>query len=114
MKVDFFKGEIVRDKTGPKTAYWAKTPHNVVAQIGDEIELLEDLNQTKIISEELITSLPLSGLDRAGVETLVINILRGGYLAKPGVKDKGEAVLFILANEAIHELESIQADENTE
>jgi len=114
MRVDFYKGEIVLDKTGPKTAYWAKTPHNVMAHIGDEIKLLEDFNQAKIVSEELITSLNLPGLDRAGVETIVTNILRGEYLTKPGVKDKGEAVLFILANEAIHELESIQADENTE
>ena len=114
MRVDFYKGEIVRDKTGPKIAYWAKTPHNVVAQIGDETELLEDLNQAKIVSEELITSLNLPGLDRAGIETIVTSILRGGYLTKPGVKDKGEAVLFILANEAIHELESIEADENTD
>ncbi len=114
MKVDFYKGEIDRDKSDRVRGYWAKTPYSIVALLADETEVLVDLDRGKIVSRDLITTVHLPGLDRAGMETLVANILKGGYLTRPGVKDKEEAVLFMLANEAIHELESIDADENTE
>ena len=61
---------------------------------------------------EPVTTLDLPGLDREGVEVITGNILKGGYLDMPGVKGKGEAVLFILVNEAIHELAEIAKDEN--
>ncbi len=49
-----------------------------------------------------MTTLDLPGLDREGVEVITGNILKGGYLDMPGVKGKGEAVLFMLVNEALH------------
>jgi hypothetical protein len=32
-------------------------------------------------------------------------ILQQGYLARPGVRDKGDAVLFILTNDALRSLD---------
>ena len=58
------------------------------------------------MTDHIITSLDLTGLDEDSTRTIVRNILQGDYLEKPGVRGKGDAVLFMLVNEAIHVLES--------
>jgi hypothetical protein len=65
-----------------------------------------------IVREELITTCELPGLDREGMETIVSNILERGYLERQGVHSKGEAVLFLLINEAIHAMEEIAHKED--
>lgn len=64
-------------------------------------------------STERITELELPDIDQEAVETIIVNVLKGGYLEKPGVTDRGEAVLFILVNEAIQRLSEIEKDETS-
>ena len=64
-----------------------------------------------IISSDLVAMLDLTGVDLEGMEVLVANILCGGYLEKPGIEDRGEAVLYVLVNEALHQMEWIRKKE---
>jgi len=111
MIVSFFTGTLASPSGEPRDAVWARTPFGVtVWRPGDEQAALAE--RIDIVHEELITTCELPGLDREGMETIVSNILTRGYLEKPGVYGKGEAVLFLLVNEAIHILEEIARKEN--
>jgi hypothetical protein len=111
MNIDFYKGTLRLRDGGAVPFCWAETPHGTMAFSGESMEPTDLPPETAIISADLITSVDLSGLDRSGIETIVRNIVQGGYLDKPGVRNKGEAVLFVLVNEAIHGL-SEMSDED--
>jgi hypothetical protein len=112
MIVNFYKGAL-RTETGAEvTVSWAETDFGVTALVAGSDELVHELDVERLAASELITRIDLPGLDREGIETVTGNILKGGYLDMPGVKGKGEAVLFVLLNEAIHELAEIARDEN--
>ncbi len=106
MRVDFCKGFMRSKKLGniPKT--WACTPHGILALAEEPPYDLVALDESDIIVDHTVTSVDLTGLDDDQTNDIVRNILQGGYLEKPGVKGKGDAVLFMLVNEAIQVLES--------
>jgi len=107
MHVTFYKGAIeIRGNSGPGklVVYWAVAREEVFAVSGPSYEPLADFDPGQAIESEFITELDLTGVDREGLVTMVENILTGGYLDKPGVKGKGEAVLYILVNEALQAL----------
>jgi hypothetical protein len=105
--IDFCEG-VIELKPGKKvTAVWAHTPFGIMAVFNDEPDELHVIEPDQIVGSALVTTVDLPGLDRAGSEVIVGNILKGGYLRKPNIEDKGEAVLFILVNEAIHKLEAL-------
>lgn len=113
MHLEFFKGLIV-DRSGTQqpesVIYWATTPFGVIAALDGSEETIPNFNPNDALSAESITSFELPGLDQEGMEVIVTNILTRGYLKKPGVKHKGDAVLFILVNEAIHALSEVNED----
>jgi len=112
--VTFYKGAL-RTETGAEVAVsWAETDFGVTALVTGSDELVHELKLEQIIEVEPVTKLDLPGLDWQEVEVITGNILKGGYLDMPGVKGKGEAVLFILVNEALHRLSEIAEDENEE
>jgi hypothetical protein len=112
MMVTFYKGTL-RTETGAEVAVsWAESDFGVTALVTGSDELVHKLRLKQIADVEPVTTLDLGGLDREGVEVITGNILKGGYLDMPGVKGKGEAVLFILVNEALHRLSEIAEDEN--
>jgi len=112
MIVTFYKGSL-RTETGNEVAIsWAETDFCVTALVSGSDELVHELKLGQIANIEVVTTLDLPGLDREGVEVIAGNILKGGYLDMPGVKEKGDAVLFVLLNEAIQELGEIAKDEN--
>jgi hypothetical protein len=111
MRVDFFTG-VMRTRTGDEVAaYWARTDSGdtAILDASDETFLIKD--RTAILKEETITSIDLLDLDPDLAQTIIDTILTRGYLKKPGIKDKGEAVLFVLVNEVLHELEEIARSE---
>lgn len=111
MIVRFCKGLLEREPGQEVTAAWAVTPFGIIAvTAGANPELLA-VRPEQVIATEPVTSLDLPGLDQEGMEAIVMNILRGRYLEKPGIEDKGEAILFVLVNEAIHELERLRENE---
>ncbi len=111
MKVDFFTGTL-RTQTGAEvTAYWAVTDSGVTAIVNSAEETFPIQNPGDILTQEPITSLDLLDLDPDQAKPIIEAILAGGYLKKPGIKGKGDAVLFVLANEAVHELEQIARSE---
>ncbi len=57
---------------------------------------------------ELITEFELPGLNEEQVEFITRKILKGGFLNEPGVRGKGDSVLYLLVNETLHELEKLQ------
>jgi hypothetical protein len=111
MIVTLYKGAL-RTETGTEVAIsWAETDFGLTALVSGSDELVHELQLEQIANIEVVTTLDLPGLDREGVEVIAGSILKGGYLDMPGVKGKGEAVLFVLLNEAIHELVEIAEDE---
>jgi hypothetical protein len=107
MKVDFLRGFLKSKTLGKVPKTWACTPHGILApDEGPPYELLI-LNESDVIVDHTITTVDLTGLDEDLANEVIRNILQGGYLDKPGVKDKGDAVLFMLVNEAIQVLESV-------
>jgi hypothetical protein len=111
VKVYFFTG-ILRTDTGDEVvAYWARTDSGDTAILYSAEETFRITDRSVILKEELITSIDLFDLDPDLAQTIIDTILTRGYLKKPGIKGKGEAVLFVLINEAIHELEEIARSE---
>jgi hypothetical protein len=112
MMVTFYKGALRTETEAEVAVSWAESDFGVTALVTGSDELVHELKLEEIADVEPVTTLDLTGLDREGVEVIVGNILKGGYLDMPGVKGKGEAVLFILVNEALHQLAEIAEDEN--
>ena len=107
MRVNFYKGALeISGRSGPEklVVYWAVAREELFAVSGPSYEPLADFDPGQAIESEVITELDLTGVDREGLVTIVESILTGGYLDKPGVKGKGEAVLYILVNEALQAL----------
>ena len=110
MEVEFCKG-LMRDLSGRRIpGWWAVTPFGILAWSGDRERGPEYVQKQILGQSETVTTLDLAGLEKEQVEHIVRKILKGGYLDKPGVKHKGEAVLFILVNEALHELSRVQSE----
>jgi hypothetical protein len=107
MIVTFHKGTL-RKKDGADVAVsWAETDFGVTALLSGSDELVHELDMEQMTAVESVATLDLPGLDREAIDVIVESILKGGYLDMPGVKGKGEAVLFILVNEALHQLAEI-------
>jgi hypothetical protein len=110
MRIEFYKG-VVRSKTGEECgASWGKTSLGLMGFVegtdGVSYEAFDD-----VLCADLIAGFDIPGVDREVVEAIVRTVLTGGYLDRPGVRGKGEAVLFMLVNEAIHQLEEIARQE---
>lgn len=111
MRVEFCRG-MIRDECGnARDAEWARTPFGLMRLTDGEDESLMPFSGDLVMEEESLTELDLPGLEREGVEVIVRNILAGKYLDKPGITGKGDAVLFVLVNEAIHALEEMAEEE---
>ena len=112
MMIHFYKGVRRTERGEEVSVSWAETASGVTALAAGTDEPVHELNMNRVTAVEKIATLDLPGLDREGIDVIVDNILKGGYLDKPGAKGKGEAVLFMLVNEAIHRLTEIAKDEN--
>jgi hypothetical protein len=112
MLVTFYKGTLRTDTGCDIAVSWAETDAGVTALVSGSDELIRELDLEQISTVEPVAVFDLPGLDREGVEVIVGSILKGKYLDMPGVKGKGEAVLFVLVNEALHQLAEIAAEEN--
>lgn len=111
MIVDLFKG-LIKDASGAELEAWcARTPFGIraVAIGGPHVVRIVEPDLTAVA--EHITSLDLPGLDRESLEFLTDAILQGSYLEKPGVRGKGDAVLFMLTNDALHALDQAASRE---
>jgi len=107
MRVDFCRGFTNSKTRGRIPTTWAHTPHGILALTEEPPYELLILNESDVIVDHTITTVDLTGLDEDLTKAIVRNILQGGYLDKPGVKEKGDAVLFMLVNEAMQVLESV-------
>ena len=111
MWVVFFKGVLQGERGIEYPASWAKTPFGIMTLVLGDDEALQLVDEERIVSEELIAEVDLPGLDRDHLEEIVRSVLAGGFLDKPGIKGKGDAVIFALVNEALHRMTQIAADE---
>ncbi len=105
MKVAFFRGTIRNPKGKNVPGQWAQTPFGAMGLTEGDEPSLHTLDPASLEPLEEIAVVDLTGLDREGVDVIVLNILSGNYLDKPGVKGGGDAVLFILVNEALQVLD---------
>lgn len=114
MKVEFYKG-VIRKKTGQELGIsWAKTPLGVLAFVRPEEDFAHCFDPKEVGRSDLIVTLDLPDLDEESVRIICSNVLEGGYLERPGLRNKGDALLFVLVNEALHRLAEIAAEEELE
>jgi len=110
MKIELFRG-VIKDACGSQIEAWcARTPFGIRAVPVDEgsAEIrIADPQQTSVL--EVVTTIDVAGLDRDSLEFLVDTILQKGYLARNGVIGKGDAVLFLVTNDALQALEQIRS-----
>ncbi len=111
MKVDFFTGTLRTETGNEAVAYWAHTDSGDTAILDPPEEPFSIKDQSAILKKGLITSIDLLDLEQDLAQTIIDTILTRGYLKKPGIKDKGEAVLFVLVNEALQEMEEVARSE---
>jgi hypothetical protein len=112
MRIRFFSGLIEKDREEFKT-FWAESDlGSTYLLLGKK--LIQGVDIWRIVTSQLITSFELPGLGTEDIEFLIQRILEGGYLEKPGVAGKGDAVLFMLVNEALHELARMVNEEKEE
>ena len=111
MKVHFYRGASGDCGKTEAELVWADTPFGPMVLKEPGSIAVETLPELKPVPGNPIAAVDLEGLDRDGVELIVGNILARGYLDKPGVQSRDDAVLYVLVNEAIHKLEQIAAKE---
>jgi hypothetical protein len=114
MIVTFYKGTLRTKDRADVATFWAETDFGVTGLPSGSDELVHELDMKQMTAVDPVVTLDLPGLDCERMDVIVESILKGGYLDMPGVKGKGEAVLFILVNEAIHRLAEIAKEENEE
>ncbi len=112
MHVEFFTGVIKTDSGEESRAVWARTPYGCTILMEGDRKPVHVPEVTGVMDEDNVTSIELPGLDRDMVETIVAGVLKGGILEKPGIRGKGDAVLFVLLNEALQKLEEASMDED--
>jgi hypothetical protein len=101
-----FKSGTIRKGGEELQAFWAES--NLGSKIKIANQPLSQMSDAfEILSEECVTSFELPGIRNDDAEFLIDRILDGNYLEKPGTKGKGDAVLYMLVNEALHELARI-------
>ena len=111
VRVDFFKGVVQADTGEEAVVYWARATSGDIAVFDGAKQTCRLEDQGIIVGEEHVTAIDLPGLEQDLVDAVVKRVLIGGYLKKPGIKDKGEAVLFVMVNEALQQLEEIARSE---
>jgi hypothetical protein len=114
MNVEFFTA-ILKEGAAPDDRIWcATTPFGLRAFRQDRDEIVLDLTIHDLSHAESIITLDLTALERDLFEAIVDLILKSGLLGKPGVKGKGDAILFMLTNEALHALAQITREDKAE
>ena len=112
MHVEFFTGVVKTDSREESRAVWARTPYGCTILMEGKRKPVHASEVTGIVAEDNITSVELPGLDRDMAEIIIAGVLKGGILEKPGIRGKGDAVLFVLLNEALQKLEEASRDED--
>ena len=106
IRIEFFTG-MVRWKAEDVKASWAERENSFWMLLGGSEDVARDVQIPHIIDCERVATLDLPDIDGESVDVIVTNLLTGGYLDKPGVKNSGEAVLFVMVNEALQLLDEI-------
>lgn len=112
MEVHFCRGSIQKPDGSRHECEWAVTRLGILALSDRGAHELEVIPPESVVDSETIVTVDLEGLDEAALRFVVRRILKKGHLSKPGVKGKGDAVLFVLVNEALHDLESLKQEED--
>jgi hypothetical protein len=112
MYAEFFTGVLKTDSGEEFRASWARTPFGCTVLREGHREPVHALEIKGVVVEENVTTVELPGLDGDMMETVVTAVLKGRILEKPGIKGKGDAVLFVLVNEALQKLEEASRDED--
>jgi hypothetical protein len=108
MKIGFFRGRVSTPDGAESKLWWAQMGTEFWVSYEGSDEVRHGFEPRAVISVERITELELPDIGNEEVETIIVNILKGGYLEKPGVQGRGESLLFILVNEAIQKLSDIE------
>jgi hypothetical protein len=112
--VRFCKGVFVPDEQTEVSGSWAETPFGILTLGEDPGRELQRIAADRIVTSEEVAVVDLAGAAPEAMEHIVWNILGRGLLDKPGIASKGDAVLFVLVNEVLHELEAITRKESQE
>ncbi len=105
MRLQFYKITLLNRSGTERDVYYARLPFGLKILSADEHEVIDSEGSPFAAIGEPIADIDVEGVDSASIEVLAEAILLRGILNKPGIKGKGESVLFVLVNEALHELD---------
>ncbi len=109
MRVTFCTGEIRPPDGEPVRASWGETAQGLSGIVGDEDEA-SPIDAAHIVSRTPMVSLDLPGLEAEDAAAIIREVLLGGFLEKPGAAGRGEALLHMVVNEALHRLDQAAKD----
>jgi hypothetical protein len=112
MLVHFSRG-VIRQEDETMRAFWAEWDADLKMFVKGR-GFVQPAEGYEVVTSELVTSFDLPGIGSEDVEFLIERLLEGGYLAKPGAVGKGDAILFMLVNEALHELDKLLDEESVD
>lgn len=110
MNLVFCKGTFQNSIGERVVASWAETPSGILTTPAEGTSGLLRVDPACIVESDPVATLELPGLDEPAMEAVVENVLRRGYLDKPGIRGKDEAIFFVLVNEALTELEGLRQE----
>jgi hypothetical protein len=113
MNIGLFKGSVLFADGSESLVWWAEASTGVWTFLDGSEEVTHATQAPEARFVERVTVLELPEIDEQSAEDIVVSLLKGRYLDKPGVRDSGEAALYMLVNEAIHKLSRIMQDERT-
>jgi hypothetical protein len=105
MKIVFLRGSRMTCEGVSAEGFFAQTPIGILASGDDADSVVHVEGDLGEISE--VCALEAPGLDEEGLTALVGRALRRGYLENPAILGNGEALLFVIVNEAVHEMGSL-------
>jgi len=114
MNLVFCKGIFLNTSGERVLASWAETPSGILTTPAEGTSGLMRVDPGSIVESDPVVILELPGLDHPAMEAVVENILRRGYLDKPGIRGKDEAIFFVLVNEVLTELEGLRQETEEE
>jgi len=110
MKLVFCKGKLRNALGEDVVASWAETPSGILTLSTESGGGLLHEDAASIVESDRIVTLDLPGLDDDTMKAVIENVLKRGYLDKPGIRGKDEAILFVLVNEVLTELEGLRQE----
>jgi hypothetical protein len=108
MDIVFSRGLWKTCKDGPREIFFARTPLGNLAWAAESESGCVTIPDGDIVEISTVCVTEAPGLDEEGARAIAARALERGYLNNPAVREHGDALLFMLVNEALHEVGTLE------